>query len=220
MSAEASAAARRGPGRPSLDEEMVPRILDAAERLFANHDALDISVRDIAAEAGVPHSRIYRYFEGKDDVLRQMMERGRDRQFAYEEQRRVTSAGSVGTLDWIITENRPYSLAVARAALAGETPSSVGMDAERQLARRATRLFEGDEPGFRLRDDHAPGVVIAAANALVLGWVAFEDWLVESAGLQDVDRTRLRAEIDELMLHLMTGGRVADSASPETEAQR
>ena len=125
---------------------MVPRILDAAERLFAKSDSLDVSIRDIAAEAGVPHTRIYRYFDGKDDVLRQMMERGRERQFAYEEERRVTSAGAVGTLDWIMTKNRPYSLSVARAALAGETPSSLGIDANSQLARRASRLLRGKRP--------------------------------------------------------------------------
>jgi AcrR family transcriptional regulator len=205
MSAEQSTTTHRGPGRPRLDDEMVPRILDAAERLFAKNDSLDVSIRDIAAEAGVPHARIYRYFDGKDDVLRQMMERGRERQFAYEAERRASDTGVRGTLDWIMTENRPYSLAVARAAMAGETPSSLGVDASVQLSRRARDLFEGSGPPFRLRDDYAPAVVVAAANALVLGWVACEDWLVESAGLQDADRTQLRAEIDELMLSLMTG---------------
>lgn len=220
MTAEQGSTARRGPGRPRLDDEMVPRILDAAERLFAKNDSLDVSVRDIAAEAGVPHTRIYRYFDGKDDVLRQMMERGRERQFAYEEERRVTSAGVVGTLDWIMTENRPYSLAVARAALAGETPSSLGLDARNQLARRASGLFEDGKPPFRLRDDHPPAVVIAATNALVLGWVACEEWLVESVGLQDADRVRLRAEIDELMLSLLTGERADRAGSTETETSQ
>jgi AcrR family transcriptional regulator len=219
VSAEQRTTTHRGPGRPRLDDEMVPRILDAAERLFAKNDSLDVSIRDIAAEACVPHARIYRYFDGKDDVLRQMMERGRERQFAYEEERRVTAAGMVGTLDWIMTENRPYSLAVARAALAGETPSSVGIDANSQLARRASGLFEEGNPPFRLRDDHAPAVVIAAANALVLGWVACEDWIVESAGLQDSDRTRLRAEIDELMLSLMTCSQGDRAVSPEKEVR-
>ncbi len=89
----------------------------------------------------------------------------------------------------------------------------------RQLARRASRLLEESDPPFRLRDDHASAVVVAAANALVLGWVACEDWIVESAGLQDVDRTRLRAEIDELMISLMTCGQVDPGVSPEKGAR-
>lgn len=219
MRAEPSTTSHRGPGRPRLDDEMVPRILDAAERLFARRDSLDVSIRDIAAEAGVPHSRIYRYFDSKADVLRRMMERGRERQFAYEEDRRVTASGVEGTLDWMMTENRSYALSVVRAALVGETPSSLGLDASGQLARRARRMFEGADEPFQLRDDHEPAVVVAAANALMVGWVACEDWIVESAGLQGADRARLRTEIDELMMSLLTCRCSDEAASPRTEEQ-
>jgi len=217
MSAEEHFAAHRGPGRPRLDDEMVPRILDAAERLFASNDSLNVGIRDIAAEAGVPHSRIYRYFASKDDVLRRMMERGRERQFAYEQSRRVSSSGVEGTLDWMMTENRSYALSVVRAALVGQTPSSLGLDTSNQLARRARRMFEGGDEPFRLRDDHEPAVVVAAANALMIGWIACEEWIVESAGLQDVDRVALRTEIDELMLSMLTCRCGGEAASARTE---
>ena len=77
---------RRPPGESALgadrvsDDEMVPRILDAAERPRGARPRLNVSIRDIAAEAGLPHSAIYRYFDGKDDVLRQVLARGRQRQ--------------------------------------------------------------------------------------------------------------------------------------------
>jgi len=219
MTAEHDGTAHRGPGRPRLDDEMVPRILDAAERLFAKSDSLDVSIRDIAAEAGVPHSRIYRYFDSKDDVLRKMIERGRERQFEYEEGRRVSSAGVEGTLDWIMTENRSYSLSVVRAALVGETPTSLGLDTSAQLASRARRMFEGSNGPFHLRDDHEPAVVVAAANALIIGWVACEDWICESAGLQDADRVRIRREIDQIMVSMMTCGRVDDAAPEKGECE-
>jgi len=217
MSTEGDVAFHRGPGRPRLDDEMVPRILDAAERLFASNDSLDVGIREIAAEAGVPHSRIYRYFASKDDVLRRMMERGRERQFAYEEERRITSAGVEGTLDWMMTENRSYALSVVRAALVGATPSSLGLDTDSQLARRARRMFENTDGPFRLRDDHEPAVLVAAANALIVGWVACEEWIVESAGLQDADRVALRTEIDRLMMSLLTCRCSDETVSPRTE---
>jgi AcrR family transcriptional regulator len=184
---------------------MVPRILDAAERLFGQSDSLNVSIRDIAAEAGMPHPRIYRYFKSKDDVFRHVLQRGRERQYVYEQERGASGGGSAGTLDWVMTENRGYALAVARAALDGSTPSSVGLDASQQVARRSTRLLAGDDRPFDLRDDHAPEVVMAAAMALTIGWVACEAWIVESAALEDLDRKRLRAEIDDLMLSLMSG---------------
>ena len=61
---------KRGRGRPRLDAQMVPRILDAAEQLFSPCGLSSVSIRDIAAQADIPHSAIYRYFEGKDEIVR------------------------------------------------------------------------------------------------------------------------------------------------------
>lgn len=196
---------------------MVPRILDAAERLFAQSDALNVSIRDIAAEAGIQHPRIYRYFKNKDDILRRVLQRGRERQYGHEQGRRASGIGSAGTLDWMMTENRSYALAVARAALDGSTPSSVGLDAAQQVARRSTRLLLGDDRPFDLRGDHAPEVVMAAAMALTIGWVACEAWIVESAGLEGRDRTPLRAEIDDLLLSLVSGKSGGGNAAADPE---
>ena len=115
-------------GRPRLDAQMIPQILDGAERLFAQRGTANVSIRDIAAEAGLPHSAIYRYFESKDDVLRQVLLRGRQRQIERDERSRETERPLEGALEWLMTENRAYVLALARAALEGETSTSLGLD--------------------------------------------------------------------------------------------
>lgn len=50
------------------------RILDATEILLAKHGFHGISMQMVAKEAGVAAGTIYRYFEDKDDLLRQLHE--------------------------------------------------------------------------------------------------------------------------------------------------
>ena len=45
------------------------RMLAAAQRLFAEYGFNAVSVRDIAAEAGVSHALVHRYLGGKEAIL-------------------------------------------------------------------------------------------------------------------------------------------------------
>lgn len=44
------------------------RILDAAERLFAEHDAADVEMKEIAAAAGCSRATLYRHFDSRDTL--------------------------------------------------------------------------------------------------------------------------------------------------------
>ncbi|WP_185296472.1 TetR/AcrR family transcriptional regulator [Mycolicibacterium litorale] len=44
------------------------RILDAAERLFAERDAASVGMNDIAAAAGCSRATLYRYFDSRDTL--------------------------------------------------------------------------------------------------------------------------------------------------------
>jgi len=58
------------PGRPAGDKgDKRERILDAAERIFAQHGFFAARVSEIAREAGVADGTIYLYFKNKDDLL-------------------------------------------------------------------------------------------------------------------------------------------------------
>ena len=160
--AASSAEPKRGRGRPRLDDKMVPAILDAAENLFARREALSVTIREIAEEAGVPHSAIYRYFDSKDDVLQQVLERGRDRQIRHEAETRVSSPKpESGAIDWMMANNQAYMLAVTRAALAGATGTSLAVarhgrdgSADDRPARAGHRSVQGPQ---RLRAESNRG---------------------------------------------------------------
>jgi len=54
------------------------RIIDAAERLFFERSFDGVGVDDIGKAAGLSGSAIYRYFEGKDEILAAMFDRAVD----------------------------------------------------------------------------------------------------------------------------------------------
>jgi AcrR family transcriptional regulator len=56
-------------------------VLDAAERLMAEHGYEAATVAGLVEEAGVPPSSIYHYFGSKEGVLLAVMERGAERFF-------------------------------------------------------------------------------------------------------------------------------------------
>ncbi len=191
--------ARPRRGRPRLDDEMVPRILDAAERLFAASAGAKVTVRDIAAEAGVAHAIIYRYFASKDDVLRRVLQRGRLRQVERDERSRETGDTLEGATDWFMRENRGFVLAVVRAVLEGESPASLGIDPADSSAAVLTRLIEAGTYPFRVQRGFDPRLVAAATVALGMGWAVAEDWVLESAGLKGEDLEGIRRQLSELM---------------------
>jgi AcrR family transcriptional regulator len=57
-------------------------VLDAAERLMAEHGFEAASVARVVEEAGVPLSSVYHYYGSKEGILVAVMERGADRFFA------------------------------------------------------------------------------------------------------------------------------------------
>ena len=65
--------------RGSRSRELV---LDAAERVMAEHGFANASMARVVEEAGIPASSIYHYFGSKDGVLLAVMERGAERFFA------------------------------------------------------------------------------------------------------------------------------------------
>lgn len=55
------------------------RLCDVAERLFAEHGAEAVTIRQLAAELGVSAMTPYRYFKDKDAILAAVRARGFDR---------------------------------------------------------------------------------------------------------------------------------------------
>lgn len=59
----------------SKGERTIRRIMDAAEKLFAQHGFLAASLRDIAAEAGIQQPGLYNHFPSKEALYAAVLER-------------------------------------------------------------------------------------------------------------------------------------------------
>jgi AcrR family transcriptional regulator len=57
-------------------------VLDAAERLMAEHGFEAATLARVVEEAGIPMSSVYHYYGSKDGILLSVMERGAERFFA------------------------------------------------------------------------------------------------------------------------------------------
>jgi AcrR family transcriptional regulator len=75
--------AARRPGRPKggglTPDQAREHILDATEACFARHGLDKTTIDDIAAEAGLSRSMLYRHFRGRDELLTGVLARLTDR---------------------------------------------------------------------------------------------------------------------------------------------
>src|SRR5262249_33272750 len=74
--------------RPTGRDQILDAVLDAAERLFASSGPADVSLRAIAAEAGVNYGLVHRHFGTKDALFDRLMQRYAQRWLAELEEHR------------------------------------------------------------------------------------------------------------------------------------
>ena len=90
----------RAPGcGPSPVDRKREAIIDAAAELMATRPMTDISVREIAARAAVPHTLIYRYLGNKQDLERAVIDRTINEVLAFTE---PSPEAALGGLDRLI----------------------------------------------------------------------------------------------------------------------
>lgn len=175
-----SGSKRRRGGR----EQTTAAILDAAEGLFAERGFTAVTVRDIAAEAGVSHALVHRYLGSKEQVYRDMLARRENviRDAASEDQDLLAASSLM--LREAVFNQRNYVRLIAHSALHG-------LSYERTIGRFAAtaRLVElaeqaaADEGASRHPDAPDPRFVIASVVAMLIGWSAAREWVLRATDL-------------------------------------
>ena len=186
---------------PRRRETTIGEILDAAERLFAGRGFTDVTVRDIAAAAGVSHALVHRYLGTKEEIFRAVLARNEDAFL------RAAPAGddllesASLMLRQGLAHGRDYLRLVLLSAMQGvpqERPDVRSPATERlvQLAQAAAAEAP-DEAGLD------PRFVVAACLALLLGWNAAADILLRSVGFADMDQGDRSAALERLLLDIL-----------------
>ena len=172
---------RRRSGR----EQTTAVILDAAEKLFADSGFTAVTVRDIAAEAGVSHALVHRYLGSKQDVYRAMLARRenviRD---AAPEQLDLLEATSLMLREAVLNQ-RTYVRLIAHSALHGLSyEQTVGRFAATARLTELAQQTAADEGAARDPDAPDPRFVIASVVAMLIGWSAAREWILRAADLE------------------------------------
>ena len=157
-------------------------VLDAAERVMAEHGYEAATVARVVEEAGIPLSSVYHYFGSKEGILLAVMERGADRFFTdlppWDRRARrpaehlaAVLAAAVGIL-----ERHPHFLRLL-IVLAVQPPAVDGGEVQavigrirgqaRQLLRAQIGLAFGDDPHSPATDQLARFALAAIDGAFL-----------------------------------------------------
>jgi AcrR family transcriptional regulator len=194
--------AERGP-RPHGREAVMAAVLDAAMTLFAARGPASVSVRDIAAAAGVNHALVHRHFGSKQAVLRAVLERA-----AYElaavAATITDSQGGIAQLFAASAERATYWRALARAILDGENPRALQRDFP--TVHRMIELLQAEhrQPRKHVDSHSSPPpldarLIVGTTSALTLGWLLFEPLLLAATGLDQCDREKVREQVIHML---------------------
>jgi AcrR family transcriptional regulator len=183
------------PGAAAPAGAVREQLLDAAERLLADHQVSAITTRDIARAAGLSVGVLYNYFADKNDLIVAALLR------RYEAQLTVFEAGLPAAGDGDIEENL-VRLAEALFVLTSETlPSVAGLVSDPALMHRFVAEIHGPDYGMRR----------------TLGQIA--EYLAAEQGLGRLGAfdvvaavTAIVGSIVALGLQRMTGGVTSDDA--------
>jgi AcrR family transcriptional regulator len=205
--------------RTTDDESTQQRILAAAERLFADHGYANVSVRDIADEAGVTHPLIYYHWGSKRELLAAVVADTQAQMraaFAVEPsalggdpvaQARKLLGPLVGDS---LAGNKPYFLMVTRAFLDGMPVSD--WPGGNPAADALVRLLLGAAPTGDPDREEKVRTSVAVVTALITGWILLEDQLLDIVQLADSRRETARELLLDAVDAIVRGAFDADPA--------
>jgi AcrR family transcriptional regulator len=177
--------------KPTGREAIREAVLEAAVRLFAERGPGAVSIRELAAEAGVNHGLVHRHFGTKDELVAAVMNHlvGRFERAAGKPDDAETPEELLPKLFAAARSQRAYWQILVRAILEGRDPAELqgGFPIVRRLLAAAQR---NPAPG------RSAEAFVVQQVALGLGLVVFEPFLRAALGL---DATRWRSVQRELI---------------------
>jgi AcrR family transcriptional regulator len=194
--------------QPRGREQVRAALIQAASNLFAERGPASVSVRDVAAHAGVNHGLVHQYFGSKQALLGEVLE------FLAEGiSFRAEEVDVTDLLD--ATADNPFWRVLARTILDGEDLSK--LQKSFPTVGRIVDFFTNLRAQGRLAD-FDPKILSAVVVALGLGWLLFEPFVIPAAGLGGRSAAKVRSEFRstafEMVARLMSDPTAAESKTP------
>jgi AcrR family transcriptional regulator len=192
--------------KPAGGLEIREAVTAAAERLFRERSPADVTLREIAAEASVNYSLVYRYFRTKDAVLASVFQPMIQKIRAHFVDAPAGRA-ALADIDVRDVHGYPgYARALAWALLEGidldllfDDPDDESGDDRRQTPPSALGTPRTDE-------EIDSRVLIATFIVLSMGWDLYEPYLRRITGIGDDDSSVLNAHLARISGALLSLG--------------
>jgi AcrR family transcriptional regulator len=184
----------RPAARVRLDRESRrEQLLDLGVRLLATRSLDELSIDDLAEEAGVSRGLLYHYFGGKQEFREAVCRRAADELVARTappedgDPAERLAASMAAYLDYVVENHQGY-LSLLRGAAGGSAALRAVYDDAR--AALTGRIFTADSVGV------VPDT--PAARLMVRGWAAYAEelvlaWIAEPAGVTRDDLLEMLA---------------------------
>ncbi len=197
-----AAPATHGPGpddrtlRPRGRVETVAALRQATREVVARGPYDGVTVRRIAAQAGVNHALIYRYFGSKERLLWEAMN-----EVAWE-MAAVVRAGSrtrevVPAMHLAMVERADWMRSLAQLLMAGS--DLAGYERSFPTMRGLRALVEREQAAAGPGDRPDPALVVATAAAASAGWILIRTFLAQALELGDRDDAELDRQVADLL---------------------
>lgn len=170
--------------QPRGREQVCAALIQAAAELFAERGPAGVSVRDVAARAGVNHGLVHQYFGSKRALLGEVLDFLAEGISLQAEEVEITELLEA-------TAGNPFWRVLARTILDGEDLGK--LQKSFPTVGRIVDFFDGLRAQGRL-DDFDPKILSALVVGLGLGWLLFEPFLVPAARLDDRPVSSVRDE--------------------------
>ena len=171
-------------------------LIDAGIKLFSQRGLKNVSVRQLADEAGVNHSLLFRHFGNKDGLIKAVFAARFEQMGAFNPEQISNGEKMLETSIRAVMQDEQLWRLMTFAALEGEEwilrsiPSPYIASTLSQLDKRQKEgsIYNGVEAA----------VLLGSGFALGLGWAVFRKILMSLAGAHDRDFEELRIQVDKL----------------------
>ena len=190
-------------------------ILVAARELFAAHGVDGVSVRRVAAAAGVNHALVHRYFGTKDEMVAEILLAESEAMSALgrPEADAGTSLDALRqVLTHALTDGRTSLLLMLRAEIDGLAPEGLLAGAPLRPLRQLEEWLTRRAPEGVEIDHHALAMVIGAA---IMGLASCQPMLTAGVGIEGEDPDEVLRRCVDLLVGVAA---VAIGAGPEALA--
>jgi TetR/AcrR family transcriptional regulator, repressor for neighboring sulfatase len=190
-------ASARGDTRPKGRDSVIDAAIRAAADLFAEKNPSHVTVREIAARAGVSHALVHRYLGSKEEILGRVLEYDREQA----EKCEASCAGTAAAFAPGMPSAR-YLQTVMRASLDGMPLPETSQLPHAEPMMHSMRNQEPPQTDGESRFDTR--VLFSAITAITASMAIAEDLFLAQSGLQGSDRDRVRDELTRLICRIMT----------------